>query len=99
MGVTGQGKLALDSVDSIVARVKSAMPSTSKPFVVGFGVTSSDICARIGRVADGVVIGSHLLRLLTATDGTLQIDHSVTMQTRKRMKLLCLLLLRNVPRN
>jgi tryptophan synthase len=69
LGVTGQMELALDAVKDIADRVTEAMKDDPKPFVIGFGVTTKDSCAHVGQLANGVVIGSHLLRLLTATEG------------------------------
>jgi len=60
-GVTGaREKLDLD-VDAFVARVRA---HSSVPAYVGFGVSTPEMAAGVARVADGVIIGSRLIRLI-----------------------------------
>ncbi len=58
-GVTGGGSSFDRSTDSYL---KSLRQSLKKPFVAGFGVSSPDSAARLARYADGVVIGSALIK-------------------------------------
>lgn len=60
-GITGLQQAAQDSIDSAVARLKAA---TDLPVAVGFGVRTPEQAARIGRVADGVVVGSAIVELV-----------------------------------
>jgi tryptophan synthase alpha chain len=61
LGVTGaQGDLALDLDDSI-RRVRAA---TSLPVAVGFGISTPQQARAVGRMADGVVVGSALVNIL-----------------------------------
>lgn len=48
-----------DALDAFLARVKE---NTQKPFVVGFGISKLDQVETMCRTADGVVVGSALLR-------------------------------------
>ncbi len=65
LGVTGaSATLALDLEESI-ARVRAASPL---PIAVGFGISTPEQAARVGHLADGVVVGSALVDRL-ATDG------------------------------
>ncbi|MCH9697877.1 MAG: tryptophan synthase subunit alpha [Gammaproteobacteria bacterium] len=57
-GVTGAGHLDLDSVDQKMQQIRSM---TDMPVGVGFGVKNSETAQSIGRLADGVVIGSALI--------------------------------------
>ncbi len=61
LGVTGASPaLAADLADSI-GRVRQA---TALPIAVGFGISSPEQAAAVGRLADGVVVGSALVDVL-----------------------------------
>ena len=61
LGVTGASRaLAGDLTDS-VERVRRA---TRLPLAVGFGISSADQARAVGRLADGVVVGSALVDAL-----------------------------------
>ncbi|MDO6415885.1 tryptophan synthase subunit alpha [Sphingomonas sp. BIUV-7] len=57
-GITGQQQAALASIEDAVARLKAA---TDLPVAVGFGIRTPEQAAAIGRVADGVVVGSAIV--------------------------------------
>jgi tryptophan synthase alpha chain len=58
-GVTGvRAKLS----DSIGADVKRAKRLTSGPICVGFGISTPDHVRSVGKVADGVIVGSAIVR-------------------------------------
>ncbi len=58
-GVTGAGTSFDDQTDQYLARLRKQL---KKPFVAGFGVSSGESAARLCQQADGVVIGSALIR-------------------------------------
>jgi len=60
-GVTGTGKKFDRSTNSYLKNLRRQL---SRPFVAGFGVSTVDDARRMVRYADGVVIGSALIRLL-----------------------------------
>ncbi|MEO8723293.1 MAG: tryptophan synthase subunit alpha [Sphingobium sp.] len=60
-GITGQQQAAQTSIETAVARLKA---STDLPIAVGFGVRTPDQAAAIGRVADGVVVGSAIVDIV-----------------------------------
>jgi tryptophan synthase alpha chain len=63
LGVTGARKtLAADLAQSI-GRVREA---TTLPVAVGFGISNAEQAATVGRLADGVVVGSALVDVLGA---------------------------------
>ena len=62
-GITGLQQAAQDSIDSAVARLKSA---TDLPVAVGFGVRTPEQAAAIARTADGVVVGSAIVDLVAS---------------------------------
>lgn len=61
LGVTGaRASLAAD-LEGFVARVREV---SSLPVAVGFGISTPEQAARVGRLADGVVVGSALVEAL-----------------------------------
>ena len=62
-GVTGAGHLDLGDVERKLAEIRSL---TSLPLAVGFGVKNAETAANIGRLAEGVVIGSALVSQIEA---------------------------------
>ncbi|UZW56455.1 tryptophan synthase subunit alpha [Sphingobium sp. JS3065] len=60
-GITGKQQAAQAAVELAVAKLKAA---TDLPIAVGFGVRSADQAAAIGRVADGVVVGSAIVDIV-----------------------------------
>lgn len=59
LGVTGTRDELPTDLGQTVARVRA---ETSLPICVGFGVSTPDQAARVARLADGVVVGSALVR-------------------------------------
>jgi tryptophan synthase alpha chain len=60
-GITGKQQAAQDSIEAAVKRLKAA---TTLPVAVGFGVRTPEQAAAIGKVADGVVVGSAIVELV-----------------------------------
>jgi len=65
-GVTGS---ALDTRGGVLDFVRGVQALTDTPCYVGFGVAESTQARDLGRAADGVIVGSALLRLIGAADG------------------------------
>ena len=65
LGVTGASATLASDLETSIARVRAASPL---PIAVGFGISTAEQAARVGRLADGVVVGSALVDRL-ATDG------------------------------
>ncbi|WEK42647.1 MAG: tryptophan synthase subunit alpha [Candidatus Sphingomonas colombiensis] len=60
-GITGLQQAAQSSIEEAVARLKAA---TDLPVSVGFGIRTPGQAAAIGRIADGVVVGSATVELI-----------------------------------
>lgn len=76
VGTTGErGELA-PHLQELVADVRG---KAGVPVAVGFGIGSVGQAAEVGRVADGVIIGSRLVRMVADAEGT---DRAVTAVTR-----------------
>lgn len=66
MGVTGVRNSLAESASEIARRLKEY---TSKPVLVGVGVSTADQAIQVSRIADGVIVGSALVRRLLAGGG------------------------------
>lgn len=60
-GVTGARKISPEEIRSAVTELKSM---TDIPVGVGFGITTAEDASRVGEFADGVVVGSALVKLI-----------------------------------
>jgi tryptophan synthase alpha chain len=58
-GTTGERTDLAPGLEETVARVRSA---TEVPVAVGFGISTADQARAVARIADGVVVGSRLVR-------------------------------------
>ncbi len=68
MGVTGAREASSDLAGPLVARTKA---TTDLPVGVGIGVSTGAQATEIARFADGVIVGSALVRTLQRADGDL----------------------------
>lgn len=60
-GITGKQQAAQASIEDAVARLKAV---TDIPIAVGFGVRTPEQAKAIGKVADGVVVGSAIIDIV-----------------------------------
>jgi tryptophan synthase alpha chain len=66
MGVTGvRGEITTD-LDSIVKTIRSV---TKVPVAIGFGIHTPEQSARMARVADGVIVGSAIVKIIAEHGG------------------------------
>ena len=63
MGTTGASTTVSTSLSSLLARIRSLLP-TPIPLAVGFGVSTREHFTQVGREADGVVIGSQIVSVI-----------------------------------
>jgi tryptophan synthase alpha chain len=66
LGVTGERDALADSATVIAARLKAI---TDKPVLIGVGISNAEQAVEASKVADGVVIGSALVRRVLAGAG------------------------------
>lgn len=62
-GVTGARDRLPPDLESFVARVRAA---TDLPLAVGFGISTPDQAAQVAAIADGVIVGSALIKAIGA---------------------------------
>lgn len=79
-GVTGAAHLDAAAVGAKVAGMRAC---TALPIAVGFGVKDAETAARIAAIADGVVVGSALVRLIEETQG--EADDTVVAAVSERL--------------
>ena len=60
LGVTGASEALAGELPATIARLRSA---TTLPICVGFGISTAAQAEEVGRMADGVVVGSAIVRL------------------------------------
>jgi tryptophan synthase alpha chain len=60
-GVTGERKALPDGLKEFVGRVKE---SAAAPVAVGFGISTPEQAAEVGQIADGVIIGSAVVKAM-----------------------------------
>jgi tryptophan synthase alpha chain len=64
-GVTGARTELSDSLPDFLARVRS---QTGVPLAVGFGVSNPEQARKVSQYADGVIIGSRLIKMISDAD-------------------------------
>ena len=65
VGITGERATLRDDLEPFLDRIRDARagnPTADIPVAVGFGVSTPEQAARIARIADGVVVGSAIVR-------------------------------------
>jgi tryptophan synthase alpha chain len=66
-GVTGARDQLSPDLASFVARVRAVTRPWAVPLAVGFGIGTPDQAAQVARIADGVIVGSALVRAIGAS--------------------------------
>lgn len=79
-GVTGERDSLAEELLTVLRRVRKRLPL---PVAVGFGISSPDQAAEIGRHADGVVVGSALVRLVEEHEDDPQLPQIVESRARQ----------------
>jgi len=82
-GVTGARKTLPPELESFVKRVKQ---KARQPLCVGFGVSNPEQASRIAKIADGVIVGSHLIQLIEE-DAALSSLKTFTLSLREALDL------------
>lgn len=82
-GVTGARQTLPPELESFVTRVRQ---KARQPLCVGFGVSNPEQARRIAKIADGVIVGSHLIQLIEE-DATLSLLKAFTLSLREALDL------------
>lgn len=65
VGVTGARESLPPDLADFVARVRAV---TDKPLAVGFGIATPEQAAQVARIADGIIVGSALVKAIGAAE-------------------------------
>ncbi|MEJ5311629.1 MAG: tryptophan synthase subunit alpha [Anaerolineae bacterium] len=65
IGVTGARESLPPDLADFVARVRAV---TDKPLAVGFGIATPEQAAQVAQIADGVIVGSALIKVIGAAE-------------------------------
>ncbi|MDR0991017.1 MAG: tryptophan synthase subunit alpha [Propionibacteriaceae bacterium] len=63
LGVTGERRQITTDLSAMISQIRR---SSDRPVAVGFGVHSPEQARSIGRMADGVIVGSHIVSMIGA---------------------------------
>ena len=61
MGVTGMRSSFASDLDGVVAKIREV---TDVPCAIGFGISNPEQAAKMSKVADGVIVGSAIIKIL-----------------------------------
>ena len=64
-GTTGARESLTEDIDELVVRIKR---KTSKPLCVGFGISTPQQAGQVARLAEGVIVGSQIIKLMQEED-------------------------------
>jgi tryptophan synthase alpha chain len=74
-GVTGARSFLPTDLKDFISGVRKV---TGKPLCVGFGISTPEQAAQVGKLADGVIVGSRIVQLLDSDDSTSRIGTFVS---------------------
>lgn len=69
LGITGEREALPVELSEFVERVRA---HTKKPLAVGFGISTPEQAAAVGDIADGVIVGSALIKAVGNSDNPVQ---------------------------
>jgi len=65
LGITGEREALPVELSEFVTRVRA---QTEKPLAIGFGISTPDQAAAVGKIADGVIVGSALIKAVECAE-------------------------------
>jgi tryptophan synthase alpha chain len=66
LGVTGMRERVWEGLEGLIGRIRE---HTDRPVCVGFGISTPEQVAQVGRIADGVVVGSAMVHTVAQNLG------------------------------
>ncbi|WP_296404191.1 tryptophan synthase subunit alpha [Psychrobacter sp.] len=83
-GVTGSASI---DTSAVAEQVKAIKQETGLPICVGFGIRDGESAAAIGQNADGVIVGSELVKNFTGLDSTSSTEEIAAAQVKIMQKM------------
>lgn len=68
VSITGITGASLQQIDRLKEPIAAVRGFTNKPVVVGFGVKTPEEASAVSEIADGVIVGSEIVRRMTERD-------------------------------
>lgn len=68
-GITGERKSLAEGLSALIAQVRE---HTSAPVCVGFGISTPEQAREVGRMADGVIVGSACVKTLGGSENPVE---------------------------
>jgi tryptophan synthase alpha chain len=85
-GVTGARDRVSSGLEEFIARVRQA---TSLPLAVGFGISTPGQASQVGRLAEGVIVGSALIRAVGESSKPVETAEAFVGGFREAMSVPC----------
>ncbi len=82
-GVTGARSQLSDSLEDFITRVRKV---TQTPIAVGFGISTPEQAHRVGRLADGVIVGSALIQTVRQASHPVEAAYSFVHELREAIE-------------
>jgi tryptophan synthase alpha chain len=82
LGITGERKTLPVELADFVERVRV---QTDKPLAVGFGISTPEQAATVGEIADGVIIGSALIKAAGQAEDPVKEAHQFVMELKRAL--------------
>jgi tryptophan synthase alpha chain len=71
-GITGARDRLPEDLDAFVARVRKVV---NKPLCVGFGISTPQQASHVSQIADGVIVGSQIIRYMEEDDSMAKVAY------------------------
>jgi tryptophan synthase alpha chain len=82
-GVTGARTAISDGLGDLIARVRK---HTSVPVCVGFGISTPEQAAQVGKLADGVIVGSACVKMIGSSQKPVEAAKQFAAEFRSALK-------------
>ena len=82
-GVTGERNSVSAGLDGLIARVRQ---HTSAPVCVGFGISTPEQAREVGKLADGVIVGTACVRAIGESENPVETARQFAAEFRKALQ-------------
>jgi len=83
-GVTGERKSISEGLGELIARVRE---HTSAPVCVGFGISTPEQAREVGKMADGVIVGSACVKTIGGSEKPVEVAREFAREFREALSM------------
>jgi len=83
-GVTGERKSISAGLGELIARVRE---HTSAPVCVGFGISTPEQAREVGKMADGVIVGSACVKTIGGSEKPVEVAREFAREFREALSM------------